>query len=90
MQIGSNNANDDDEDLDRPVWAGRVPLKLVPGEPVPCPKMDKPYEVPRLHPALQASHGDGQVAASAVHTLTCTTTQYIAELRAGTRLHAGY
>ena len=46
MQIGTNNANDDDEDLSRPVWAGRVPLKLVPGEPVPCPKMDQSYEVP--------------------------------------------
>ena len=25
---------DDEEDLDLPVWAGVVPLRLVPGEPV--------------------------------------------------------
>jgi nitroimidazol reductase NimA-like FMN-containing flavoprotein (pyridoxamine 5'-phosphate oxidase superfamily) len=27
---------DDDEDLDLPVWAGVVPLRVVPGEPVPA------------------------------------------------------
>ena len=30
-----------------PIWAGRVPMKMVPGEPIPCPRLDPAYaEVP--------------------------------------------
>ena len=46
-QVGTNNANDDEEDMGLPIWAGRVPMKMVPGEPVPCPRLDPAYaEVP--------------------------------------------
>ena len=37
---------DEDEDLDRDVWAGVVPLELVPGAPVPDPRMRAAIPVP--------------------------------------------
>ncbi|EIE23461.1 hypothetical protein COCSUDRAFT_28854 [Coccomyxa subellipsoidea C-169] len=37
------NTNDDDEDYVLPIWAGRVPLKLVPGTPEPDPRLDPAY-----------------------------------------------
>jgi len=33
---------DDDEDMDLPVWAGVVPLRLVPGEPIQDPQQSIP------------------------------------------------
>jgi uncharacterized protein len=34
------------EDADLPVWAGHIPLRLVAGEPVPCPHLRPGLEVP--------------------------------------------
>ncbi|MDH3789900.1 MAG: pyridoxamine 5'-phosphate oxidase family protein [Xanthomonadales bacterium] len=33
-------------DLDTPIWAGVIPLKLAPGEPVPAPDMDTSIPLP--------------------------------------------
>jgi hypothetical protein len=41
--VSDKNTNDDDEDYALPIWAGRVPLKLVPGTPVPDPRLDPAY-----------------------------------------------
>lgn len=37
---------DEDEDYDLPVWAGLLPLRQVPGEPVPDPRLLPGVEVP--------------------------------------------
>ncbi len=42
-QVSDKNTNDDDEDYALPIWAGRVPLKLVPGTPEPDPRLDPAY-----------------------------------------------
>jgi nitroimidazol reductase NimA-like FMN-containing flavoprotein (pyridoxamine 5'-phosphate oxidase superfamily) len=34
-KVRTGDAIDDEDDLELPVWAGQVPLRLVPGEPVP-------------------------------------------------------
>jgi len=43
LQVSNKNTNDDDEDYGMPIWAGRVPLKLVPGKPEPDPRLDPKY-----------------------------------------------
>jgi hypothetical protein len=35
VKVSDKDPEDDPQDLDRPVWAGRVPLREVFGEPVP-------------------------------------------------------
>ncbi|CAL8472247.1 g11789 [Coccomyxa elongata] len=42
-KVSDKNTNDDDEDYALPIWAGRVPLKLVPGTPEPDPRLDPAY-----------------------------------------------
>jgi len=37
---------DDDEDMDLPVWAGVVPLRLVPGAPIQDPQQPQPLPAP--------------------------------------------
>jgi hypothetical protein len=37
---------DDEEDMDLPVWAGVVPLRLTPGEPIQDPLQTQPLPVP--------------------------------------------
>ena len=34
-KVRSGGAIDDEDDLTRPVWAGHIPLRLTPGDPVP-------------------------------------------------------
>jgi hypothetical protein len=46
-KIRTGPPKDDPEDLSRPVWAGVLPLELIPGEPVPD-GAEGPAEVP-LH-----------------------------------------
>jgi len=38
-KVRTGGPNDDDADLDHAVWAGHVPLRLVPGAPVPDERM---------------------------------------------------
>jgi uncharacterized protein len=37
---------DDEEDYALPTWAGVIPLRMVPGEPIPDPKLEPWREVP--------------------------------------------
>ena len=45
-KIRSGDPVDDAEDYDLPVWAGVLPFALVPGAPVPDPRMDSTITVP--------------------------------------------
>lgn len=38
-KVRSGPPKDDDEDYDLPIWAGILPMRLVPGEPVDDPKL---------------------------------------------------
>ena len=46
---------DDEEDMDLPVWAGVVPLRLVPGAPDPGPRPDH-HGPPRARRAGERPH----------------------------------
>jgi hypothetical protein len=45
-KIRRGNPVDEEEDYDLPVWAGVLPLTLVPGAPVPDPRLDPAISVP--------------------------------------------
>jgi nitroimidazol reductase NimA-like FMN-containing flavoprotein (pyridoxamine 5'-phosphate oxidase superfamily) len=45
VKVSDKDPEDDPQDLDRPVWAGRVPLREVFGEPVPD-ALGAAYDVP--------------------------------------------
>jgi nitroimidazol reductase NimA-like FMN-containing flavoprotein (pyridoxamine 5'-phosphate oxidase superfamily) len=45
-KIRTGPPKDDEEDYARPTWAGVVPLPVVPGAPVPDPKLIPDIEVP--------------------------------------------
>ncbi len=45
-KVRSGPPKDDPEDLALPVWAGVLPLRLVPGEPVPAPDLREGLEPP--------------------------------------------
>ena len=44
-KVRSGGPNDDAEDLDRPVWAGVLPLRSMPMSPVPDPHNIQPAPV---------------------------------------------
>ena len=52
VKVRTGDAIDEPDDLDLPVWAGSVPLRLVPGEPVPNADLD---------PSLAAPPGPGRL-----------------------------
>jgi nitroimidazol reductase NimA-like FMN-containing flavoprotein (pyridoxamine 5'-phosphate oxidase superfamily) len=45
-KVRTGPPGDDDEDYDLPIWAGVVPLAVVPGEPVDDPKLRVDVDVP--------------------------------------------
>jgi uncharacterized protein len=45
-KIRRGNAVDEEEDYDLPVWAGVLPLELMPGAPAPDPRLDPAIPVP--------------------------------------------
>jgi uncharacterized protein len=45
-KVRAGDSLDDDEDIDLPVWAGTVPLRLVPGDPVPNADFDRSLAAP--------------------------------------------
>jgi uncharacterized protein len=45
-KIRRGNPVDEEEDYDLPVWAGVLPLALVPGTPLPDPRLDPGIPVP--------------------------------------------
>ena len=61
---GPDDADSEDAALD--VWAGHVPIRLVAGEPVPCPRLRPGIRVPddvtgygrRIAPAGKKQSGD--------------------------------
>jgi nitroimidazol reductase NimA-like FMN-containing flavoprotein (pyridoxamine 5'-phosphate oxidase superfamily) len=46
LKVSAADPDDDPADLDRPVWAGVVPLRQVWGEPRPAPDLARPVPVP--------------------------------------------
>ena len=44
MRVGP--PNDDEADLSMPIWAGVIPLRQVPGEPVDAPNLATPVAAP--------------------------------------------
>jgi uncharacterized protein len=46
-KVRAGPPKDDEEDLDLPVWAGVLPLRVVSGEPVPAPDLRGGPAVPR-------------------------------------------
>lgn len=46
LKVSAADPDDDPADLDRPVWAGVVPLRQVWGEPRPAPDLRAPLPVP--------------------------------------------
>ena len=44
VKIGDGPPEDDPADLDAPVWAGVIPLVVVPGEPVDAPDLQVPAD----------------------------------------------
>ena len=46
LKVADGHPDDDPADLDRPVWAGVVPLRHAFGEPVPAPDLRGAHEVP--------------------------------------------
>jgi uncharacterized protein len=46
VKVSDGHPDDDQEDLDLPVWAGVVPLREVAGEPIPAPDLRVPVDVP--------------------------------------------
>jgi hypothetical protein len=45
-KVRTGPPKDDEEDLDLPVWAGVLPLRVVPGEPEPAPDLRDGVEPP--------------------------------------------
>jgi hypothetical protein len=45
-KVRRGNPVDEEQDYDLPVWAGVLPLALVPGTPVPDPRLDDSIPVP--------------------------------------------
>jgi nitroimidazol reductase NimA-like FMN-containing flavoprotein (pyridoxamine 5'-phosphate oxidase superfamily) len=45
-KVRTGPPKDDEEDYDLPIWAGVLPLALVPGEPEPDPRLDSSVPVP--------------------------------------------
>ena len=45
-KVRTGPPKDDEEDLDLPVWAGVLPLRLVPGEPEPAPELGQAVPTP--------------------------------------------
>lgn len=46
VKVSTGFSEDPDEDLHQPVWAGVVPLGVVPGDPVDAPDLDPGLAVP--------------------------------------------
>ena len=46
VKVSAGPPDDLPEDLDRPVWAGVLPLREVAGDPVPAPDLQGEYTVP--------------------------------------------
>lgn len=46
-KIRSGPPSDDEQDLDLPVWAGVIPFRTIPGEPIPAPGLSTAIEYPR-------------------------------------------
>ncbi len=46
LKVSESPPDDDKDDLDRPVWAGVVPIRHAFGEPVPAPDLAEPRPVP--------------------------------------------
>jgi nitroimidazol reductase NimA-like FMN-containing flavoprotein (pyridoxamine 5'-phosphate oxidase superfamily) len=45
-KVRTGPPKDDEEDYDLPIWAGVLPLALVPGQPEPDPRLDPSVPVP--------------------------------------------
>ena len=45
-KIRSGDPVDDEEDYALPIWAGTLPVKMVPGSPIPDARTDPSMEVP--------------------------------------------
>ena len=45
-RVRNHGVKDEDEDYDLPIWAGVVPLTLVPGVPIPDPRLLTGLEAP--------------------------------------------
>jgi hypothetical protein len=45
-KVRRGNPVDEEEDYDLPVWAGVLPLGLVPGAPLPDPRLDPAVPLP--------------------------------------------
>ena len=46
IKVREGGPIDADEDYATPIWAGVVPLKLTPGEPIPCERSIAGLEIP--------------------------------------------
>ncbi len=62
-KVRTGPPKDEQEDLDLPVWAGVLPLGLVPGEPQPAPDLAPDVRLPGYVAPYRrpASRGDGPV-----------------------------
>lgn len=56
-KVSSGHPEDPEDELDLPVWAGRVPLRRVAGEPEPSPDLRAGVEVPDYLRAWVDEHG---------------------------------
>ncbi len=70
-KVRTGPPGDDEEDYELPIWAGVVPLRLEPGEPVPDPRLaagiDPPgYLTDYRRPTAPAPEGDFRSPAIAV------------------------
>jgi uncharacterized protein len=45
-KVRTGDPKDDEEDYALPVWAGILPLAIVPGEPIPDSRLDPGIAVP--------------------------------------------
>jgi uncharacterized protein len=45
-KVRTGPPKDDEPDYDRPIWAGVLPLALIPGDPVPDPVLDPSIPTP--------------------------------------------
>jgi hypothetical protein len=59
-KVRQGDPKDDEEDYDRPVWAGILPLGLVAGAPAPDPRLDPAITMPPYVTAWRRGSATGQ------------------------------
>jgi uncharacterized protein len=67
-KIRSTHVSDDEEDYVLPVWAARIPVRQVLGEPDPCPRQLPGLEVPEGMKGYTAGRPLDEVLLEAYHT----------------------